>query len=99
MEVEDDDHLLHLSRYIHLNPLDKHNYKGPSFAGLQGYDFSSYQDYIGLRNTDWIKKDLVLSIFEDTGMNASDKYKYFVESQAENTLEGMALTIGDLALE
>ena len=54
--VDKNEYLLHLSRYIHLNPV---------MAGITGnpksWVFSSYQDYVGLRNGTLSKPDIVLS--------------------------------------
>lgn len=97
--VNDDNYLLHLSRYLHLNPLEGRDYKGPSFARLIYYDFSSYQEYLGLRNSDWVKKDLILNIFYGTGVDTKNKYRDFVEGQQDSALESTRVVIGDLALE
>lgn len=52
--------LVHLSRYIHLNPVR---------AGLvttpEEWQYSSYQDYIGLREGTMPKMEYVLSDFTD----------------------------------
>lgn len=68
------DYLLDLSRYIHKNPL---KYTKNLVDG-----FSSYATYLGLNNTTWIHKNIVLDYFrESTFMkrNKIDSYKYFVE--------------------
>jgi len=44
--VQTDEYLLHLSRYIHLNPLDI----GIALKELAAYPWSSYPEYIGMRN-------------------------------------------------
>ncbi len=59
--IESDEQLLHLSRYIHLNPtkalhLSPGRWKESVFP-------SSLPEYLGNRNTDWIKKDYILSYF------------------------------------
>lgn len=69
--ITNDDYLLHLSRYIHLNPVE--NCKGPSLAdeelvekkGLRKYSFSSYHDYLGERNTKWVNPNIILEFFEN----------------------------------
>lgn len=94
--VKDDNYLLHLSRYIHLNPAKDD--KGRTFVKLQGYDFSSYQDYIGVRNTKWVKTGFILEYFNDNKeqeiINKST-YRDFVEGYAFDSKE----IIGNLALE
>lgn len=56
--VDTDEYLLHLSRYIHLNPVH---------AGLaaraEDWEFSSYRDYLGLREGTLPKPGLVLGQF------------------------------------
>jgi len=68
--VDKDEYLLHLSRYIHLNPVT---------AGLvtqaEGWTFSSYRDYIGLRAGTLPVPGVVLSQF-----CSPQDYKAFVES-------------------
>jgi REP element-mobilizing transposase RayT len=50
--VLDDDYLLHVSRYIHLNPDDYENYKWSSL----GY-------YLGKLHADWIKPSFIIDIY------------------------------------
>ena len=68
--VDKDEYLLHLSRYIHRNPVT---------AGLvtqaEGWTFSSYRDYIGLRAGTLPVPGVVLSQFY-----SPQDYKAFVES-------------------
>lgn len=74
--VENDEYLLHLSRYIHLNPV----YRGLSSA--REYDFSSYQDYLGIRNTRWVDTKFIISIFDKNKEDITVKqshYQQFVE--------------------
>jgi len=70
VRVDHDEYLLHLSRYIHLNPV---------IAGLvrqpEVWEFSSYRDYIGLRQGTLPAPDVVLSQFPTTSA-----YRAFVES-------------------
>ncbi len=71
--VDDDSYLLHLSRYIHLNPVT---------AGLvarpEDWVFSSYRDYIGLRNGTLPVTDEVLA-----QLPSRQAYREFVESYCE----------------
>jgi putative transposase len=72
--VNSDAYLLHLSRYIHLNP-------GEHFENLaDGY--SSYADFLKLRKTEWVKPAIVLTFFERTTIpeiTNTKSYKNFVE--------------------
>jgi putative transposase len=57
----------HISRYIHLNPLDiAKDYKT--------YTYSSYRNFVGAADASWLKPELVLDGFE----SAKD-YESFVE--------------------
>lgn len=85
-----DEQLLHLSRYIHLNPISKRRFRNPMSKNrfLLKYSFSSYQEYLGLRNTKWINTKIILNYFKEQ-QNIS--YRKFVEEYAFD--EQMALTI------
>jgi REP element-mobilizing transposase RayT len=68
--VDGNTYLLHLSRYIHLNPV---------LAGLaacaEDWEFSSYQDYVGLREGKLPRPESVLAQFQ-----SAEAYQEFVES-------------------
>ena len=70
--IERDEYLLHVSRYIHLNPV---------LIGLvqrpEDWEFSSYRDYLGLRRGSLPVSDVVLGQFA-----TADAYRTFVESYA-----------------
>jgi len=71
--VDRDDYLVHLSRYIHLNPV---------MAGLirmpEDWEFSSYRDYIGLRRGTLPVPAIVLSQFP-----SPEAYQAFVNAYRE----------------
>jgi REP element-mobilizing transposase RayT len=71
--VEQDPHLLHLSRYIHLNPV---------LAGIvirpEDWEFSSYREYVDLRDGTLPVPGIVLSQFP-SGL----AYQQFVMSYVE----------------
>ena len=68
--VDRNETLLHLSRYVHLNPVE---------AGLvkraQDWEFSSYREYVGMRPGTLPSAGVILSQFP-----TSDGYRRFVES-------------------
>jgi hypothetical protein len=76
--IETEQYLTHLSRYIHLNPLDI----GCSVKDLHHYPWSSYPDYIGVRNGSLPRKDVILKEF----LNIHD-YRGFVEAGADLRIE------------
>jgi putative transposase len=72
--VDRDEYLLHLSRYIHLNPVVARLVKRP-----QDWEFSSCLEFIGQRNGTLPKPGIVLSQFP-----SPDAYRQFVESYVED---------------
>ncbi|MCA9333291.1 transposase [Candidatus Saccharibacteria bacterium] len=52
--IKDEGYFQHISRYIHLNPLDISQQP-------DGYDYSSYKYYIGLAKARWVKPQLGLA--------------------------------------
>jgi len=86
--VKDDDYLLHLSRYIHLNPLDI----AGSMNGLERYLWSSYAEYvrsprlIQQRIKPICDKTAILDLMDPL---APDKdYRSFIEDAASKISSG-----------
>lgn len=79
VRIESEGQLLHVSRYIHLNPLVSLLTKD-----LKLYPWSSYHNYIGLENNANINKEEILSSFK-----TPKDYEQFVLDQADygKTLE------------
>ena len=76
--VDNDNYLLHLSRYIHQNPTLTKGFLGE-------YPYSSYPIYIGEKKADWLNTEPILSLFEPSkisnlNLNAFSSYRDFVES-------------------
>lgn len=72
--IENENYLLHLSRYIHLNP--KNNSNNLVSAN------SSYAVYLGIKNTQWINPKPVLGFFNSTPhpeCKKTNNYQDFVE--------------------
>ncbi|MBC7263417.1 MAG: transposase [Chloroflexi bacterium] len=80
VHVERNEHLLHLSRYIHLNPVAAGLVRRP-----EDWEFSSYRDYIGQRNGALPAPGIILSQF-----SSCREYQSFVESYAEHDLSVIA---------
>ena len=77
--VIDKEHLLYISKYIHLNPSEKAN------KLIDAY--SSYSDYLGITNTQWLNKFIVLTEFNKSSYMKYHKiktYKQFVEEYKED---------------
>lgn len=77
--VDDSDVLLHLTRYIQLNPV---------FAGLvekaEDWEFSSYREYLKIRNGTLPQPGLFLEEFTDV-----QEYREFMESYVNDNFEKM----------
>ena len=62
VDIKDDSQLIHITRYIHLNP-DKY----------RSYKWSSYHYYVDNETPKWLKPAAILSLFRD-----SEEYASFV---------------------
>lgn len=89
--VESEPYHLHLSRYIHLNPIGLD-------SPIKFTEFSSYPYYLGYKKASWIKPGEILSYFSNARrQNLKDikSYQSFVEDYVEDSQE----VLGPLALE
>src|SRR3989344_169695 len=75
--IESDEQLIHVSRYIHLNPIVEMLVKD-----LKTYQWSSYLDFIGQRNGQLINKIEILNFFKN-----SLEYDNFVLDQYSYALD------------
>lgn len=72
--VDNDNYLLHLSRYIQINPSIPYFVEGQTLdreriKKFVDYPYSSYANYSGKKNTEWVKTKIILDYFEE---NKSD---------------------------
>ncbi|MBI2309308.1 transposase [Candidatus Collierbacteria bacterium] len=74
--IESDAQLLHVSRYIHLNPVSGSILKGESLYDQITSQPSSYLVYLGKIKQDWVKTEIILSNFSQSGFSS---YQSFVE--------------------
>lgn len=88
VRVTSEPQLIYLSKYIHRNPI-----KLTSGRVLEVYKYSSYQNYVGLFNQEWVKREEILDFFSQT--HYSNSYKNFVEEMDERDL----LMVKDLTIE
>lgn len=65
-QIDSQAYWMHISRYIHLNPLDINN-------DYRHYDKSSFRYYLGQAKAEWLKPQMILESFESV-----DDYKKFV---------------------
>ena len=89
--ILDDPYLLHLSRYIHLNPSEGSD-------PLIEYPYSSYSYYLGKRNSNWVKPEEILAFFK-TAQKISLKDCLSYQSFVEDYKEGPEEILGELTLE
>lgn len=78
--IDNESQMLYLSKYIHRNPLGIL----PSRSLLEGYKYSSYGNYLGLFNQNWINKEAILGMFSKSKTN--NTYREFIEETDERDL-------------
>jgi putative transposase len=76
VRIESEEQLIHVSRYIHLNPYSSGLVQKPS--ELENYSYSSFPDFIHPESHHNMKNNLVLQI-----LRSPEKYKEFVFNQAD----------------
>lgn len=87
--VTTDEQLLHLSRYIHRNPIAL----ASQDTLLQSYSYSSYPQYLGLTHTAWLHPEEILAYFSKSQKRG---YQKFVEGTTE---ENGAIAIAKVILD
>lgn len=84
--IDSDNYLIHVSRYIHLNPLDL-----LKRSNLFNYPYSSYPNFVGTKRAIWLKPEFILKYFDTSKMlpflNKYPSYKEFVESYPQDSKE------------
>ncbi len=83
VDINDENYLLWVSRYIHRNP-----------TNFKEYPYSSYDNYLLKKNTPWVNKSIILDNFGHLKFNQDKNYQSFVEPEKENTID-----LGGLILE
>lgn len=75
VRIETDEQLLHVSRYIHLNPVSSYLIK---IEDLENYPWCSFGDYLGRRSLEFVNPGFILNFFK-----TPDEYHQFVFDQAD----------------
>ena len=70
VRIENDEQLLHVSRYIHLNPLT--SYVIIESKDLMNYPWNSYRDYVSNNNRGFVNTSLISSLIKK-----NDSFKKF----------------------
>jgi len=76
VRIKTDEQLIHVSRYVHLNPYTAYVVK--SFKELEEYLYSSFAEYIGKNTSNLCNKDIVISNFK-----TAESYRQFVFDNAD----------------
>lgn len=71
--VESDEQFMHVSRYVHINPVVSSLVE---LENLDSYAWSSYPEYLGLSDKNIVKKDDLLGMFKSI-----EAYRNFVNDQ------------------
>jgi len=107
IEVKTDEYITHLSRYIHLNPIEiiepkwktggiKNSTRAKQF--LKDYRWSSYQDYIGIKNYPSItNRKFLLEFFSNPGSYEGFVCDYLTDHRGDKLDDGVV--INDIILE
>lgn len=91
--IRTDEDLLHLSRYIHLNPAEIIR------SDLISYLYSSYPYYLGHKKAVWVKPEFILKFFSNEKrlpfLGSHPSYEKFVNKYPQDSKK----TIGKLIIE
>lgn len=78
--IETDEYLLHVSRYIHINPAEILHAQGRTLnSQLEAFPWSSYGEYVKSRFTHVCNPTTILSYFSTAPIHGKTTYKSFVE--------------------
>jgi len=77
-DIKKDEYLLYLSYYVHLNP-----WLDDLVKKIEDYQWSSYRDYVGLREGTLCEKDMILQgqSFEEYKRSINDIKEYILENK------------------
>ncbi|MBI4697767.1 MAG: transposase [Nitrospirae bacterium] len=75
INVDVDNYLLELSRYIHLNPVRAKMAEKP-----EDYQYSSYRAYVSNKESDVLAKGLIMGLISGKKKESHKRYRAFVES-------------------
>lgn len=84
--ILDDSYLIHISRYIHLNPQDI----GMPF---EDYPYSSYLHFLRKRSAEWLHPDKIMLLHDNNEKNYQNFVKDYESARAE--LKELKYTLAD----
>ena len=88
--VEEHAHFLHIPYYVHTNPLELSNYRGPTslvkqIKFLENYRWSSFADYIGKKNFPSVtQREFLLDFWGGEAKYKKETIKWLKEKQANS---------------
>lgn len=88
--LDNDTYLLHLSRYIHLNPV--------KIGSDPKNSYSSYGYYLGIKHAAWLKPDEVMNFFKNARKTSLKDYLSY-ESFVDDYIIGSEEILGGLKIE
>lgn len=78
--IDTEEYLLHVSRYIHINPVELIHAQGPALSvELAAYPWSSYGEYLEPRGKHLCDSTLVLSYFSKLPIHGRMTYRSFID--------------------
>jgi putative transposase len=87
--IESDEQFMHVSRYIHLNPVTAFKI---TINQLSSYPYTSFPEYVGNSTMPWLNTQLLLKMFP-----SKNKYREFVENQVD--YQRTLASISDLLMD
>lgn len=93
--IENEDQVLHVSRYIHLNPVKMARKRYGLVETVTGnrpeeYPYSSYRKYLGKESVDWVHPEPILGLVGNLGYE-----KFVLEYAGESDSKLAGLTIDE----
>lgn len=76
LQIDEDEQLVHVSRYIHLNPVT--SFLVGNINDLKSYQWSSYPNYLNPEADEFLNCQVILSFFKNV-----TSFKEFVNDQAD----------------
>lgn len=88
--IENENQFVWITKYIHRNPLAITSYKDDP-CKLVSYPYSSYKNYLGKINQQWVHPENILSYFSKS--NPKNTYSNFVEEPLSNEKENKYISL------
>lgn len=96
--IDNDSYLLHLSRYIHRNPIGLRVDPILGINPFVSYPYSSYGDYLGKRSSGWVQPNILLNYFGSDNWPLRRKYRSYQSFVEDNDLHEIDF-LGNLCLD